>query len=771
MAIKEIKADKLKVYTPDIGDSEEIGLDQTTTSYSPRLNKLKEGETIQVKLNEKAIKWRISHDLYKDFKSGVRELFQNEARACRQARDKYNAKPKIKVNINPDSNSLTIQGIDSLGISEAVFDNVLRVLGVSGNTDGGNEVGQFGMGFASYTTLSDVVTVETWFRENRIDGSEQKYAFLGDNGIDFKVLPEPELDTFGTKLSLTYNESCDTKGIVDMIEECAKFCGIKVELIIENGWHSYHKFGDKGIYELEIYGSLLEALETGINNRCSKDKMFNEDGTRNWNNNYRINYYKKVHIDNDDYEFVGIIAMTNSNSYDKRLLSTMSYHLLAGVPIEIKFDSRVSFTDYALNIKNERKFMPTADRDRLTKEAEQSIQEQYDEEISTYFEDIHLDSINEYINSLNKSVFENISNFEYVIDADKYERINEVLRALEKYFPTVNGRHKQLKSMLNENKPLVCMKSLNSDYMARISTKLDDAIFFRLKKDEHDYEEKTLLLKQAGVIMGEQYIKDNKIRPLTKKEKNGNAKVIHAEKPIRIYNGGYRTHHGDDKLFGQSKYYGKSYISTTIGKVNEEAHDKMLIVDEKPIFNDLKDLLWETESPYVLLRDIKGLDKDEINVYSEWRKDLEEEEITYLTGKKQPLSKIKGEVKYILAEKEATVGMVKGKKLDDKWKNVILLADHEELFKIKAYLLGKKDAEIRYDYYINTETLIEETCKFDTDFNFYCNTKQKQLIYSKLPIYKEKCNDAMFTLILRAVSDTPYDFEEILELADKAMEE
>lgn len=770
MAIKEIKADKLKVYTPDIGDSEEIGLDQTTTSYSPRLNKLKEGETIQVKLNEKAIKWRISHDLYKDYKSGVRELFQNEARACRQARDKYNAKPKIKVNINPDSNSLIIQGIDSLGISEAVFDNVLRVLGVSGNTDGGNEVGQFGMGFASYTTLSDVVTVETWFRENRIDGSEQKYAFLGDNGIDFKVLPEPELDTFGTKLSLTYNESCDTKGIVDMIEECAKFCGIKVELIIENGWHSYHKFGDKGIYELEIYGSLLEALETGINNRCIKDKIFNPDGTRNWESHKRINYYKKVHIDNDDYEFVGLLAMTNSNSYDKRLGSTMSYHLLAGVPIEISFNPKISFTDYALNIKNERKFMPTADRDRLTKEAEVAIQEQFDEVISTYFEDIHLDSIAEYVSSLDKPIYDNIYDYERVMDSDVYERTQTILNTLDKNFPVTNGRYRTLKGMLNDNKPLVCMKALNSDYMARINTKLENAQFFRLKKDTHNYEETVLILQQAGVIMGEQYIKDNKIRTLTKKEKNGNAKVIHAEKPIRIYNGGYRTHHGDDKLFGQSKYYGKSYISTTIGKVNEEAHDKMLIVDEKPIFNDLKDLLWETESPYVLLRDIKGLDKDEINVYSEWRKDLDDHEITFLTGKKQKLSKVKGDVNYIMAEKEATVGMVKGKKLDDKWNKVILLADHEELFKVKAYLLGKKDVTVNYNYNINTETLIEETCKFDTDFNFYCNTKQKQLIYSKLPIYKEKCNDAMFTLILRAVADKPYDFEEILELADKAIE-
>ena len=771
MAIKTIKEDNLKVYTPDIGESEEIGLDQTTTSYSPRLNKLKEGEVIQVKLNEKAIKWRISHDLYKDFKSGVRELFQNEARACRKARDEYNAKPKIKVNINPDSNNLVIQGIDSLGISEAVFDNVLRVLGVSGNTDGGNEVGQFGMGFASYTTLSDVVTVETWFRENRADGSEQRYAFLGDNGIDFKILPEPELDTYGTKLSLTYNESCDTRGIVDMIEECAKFCGIKVELIVENEWNSYHKFGLKGIYELEIYSSLTEALETGIHEQCVKQKLFDEDGMRDWDKTLRINNYRKVHIDNEDYEFVGIIALTNANSYNKQLNHTMSYHLLAGVPIEIDFSTRVSFTDYALNIKNERKFMPTADRDRLTKEAEVAIQEQFDEVISTYFEDIHLDSIAEYVSSLDKPIYDNISAYERVMDSDVYERTQTILNTLDRNFPVANGRYRTLKSMINDNKPLVCMKALNSDYMARINTKLENAQFFRLKKDTHNYEETVLILQQAGVIMGEQYIKDNKIRPLTKKEKNGNAKVVHAEKPIRVYNGGYRVHHGEEKEFGQSTYYGRAYISTTVGKVNENAHDHMIIVDDKPIFTDLKDLLWETESPYVLLRDVKGLDKDEINVYSEWRKDLDDHEITFLTGKKQPLSKVKGDVNYIMAEKEATVAMVKDKKLDDKWKNVILLADHEELFKVKAYLLGKKDVTVNYNYHINTETLIEETCKFDTDFSFYCNAKQKQLIYSKLPIYKEKCNDAMFTLILRAVADKPYDFEEILELADKAIEE
>ena len=135
-------------YKPTLIQPKDLEIDGT--DYNADLNVIKEGNTIKVTMDQDVMIQRVSHEIYSNFESGIRELVNNEYRACRQARDKYNAKPRLEITIDARTKELTIEGIDSLGISVRVFDKVLRRLGVSGNVDGGNEIGQFGMGFASY---------------------------------------------------------------------------------------------------------------------------------------------------------------------------------------------------------------------------------------------------------------------------------------------------------------------------------------------------------------------------------------------------------------------------------------------------------------------------------------------------------------------------------------------------------------------------------------------------------------------------------------------
>lgn len=783
--------DNLEVYTPEVGESESFNLDETTTSYSPRLNKLKEGGIVDVKLNERAIKWRISHDLYKDFRSGLRELFQNEARACRQAIKKYNAKSKIEVRINPDTRDLTIHGIDSLGISEVVFDKVLRVLGVSGNTDGGTEVGQFGMGFASYTTLSDIVKVETWYREPYEDGSEQRYAFIGDNGIDFKILPQPDLETFGTRLSLTYNEKTTVTGLIDMLTECVKFCGVPTTLVVESDWNNYHKYGHLGVYELDVYKGIEHCLEKQLEEKLD---VIDEAGEirRNKNN---LTYFKKVHINNDDYEFVGLIGII-SNSYNNVVSSKMSYHLLAGVPIEMNFNARGKWSSYAINIKNERKFMPTADRDRLTNEAEAKIQALYDEDIQNHFTEFHLTSIEDYNKSLAKDFYESYGSYREFIDQEKFMETHQILDTLDKYLTRENGRSSRLKDMLRENKPLFCLRALNSDYMARIRTKMENAIFFRYKlSDEgrHNDAETVYLntldiLKEAGVYMGEQYIKDNKIRPLTKKEKNDGVKIANSEKPIRITNSGYHSHLATDNgvPFGCSKNYGRAFISTTVGNVNDNIRDGMLIYDlkdknpevSKRQWSDVKDWLWMSESSYVLMKPIKGLDTELISTFSGWLDELKatkkiqflnEGDKTYKELEKmsndESFHTVIGDYKSILEIKKSS-----GKEFGDNWNRHIVVKDNDELFEVITLLNTANKTYSRYGGN-NIEDLIQESIDIDTHYTFYCNDAQRKKIFGQLAGYKLKVPESLFTIMILALSSKPYEERMIFSLIDKLLEE
>lgn len=769
MGNEYIAEDNLKIYTPDIGDSESIGLDETETSYSPRLNKIKEGEIIQVQLNEKAIKWRISHDLYKDFKSGVRELFQNEARACRQARDKYNAKPKIEVRINPVTKSFSIQGIDSLGISEAVFDKVLRVLGVSGNTDGGNEVGQFGMGFASYTTMSDIILVETWYRENYADGTDHTYAFLGDNGIDFKILPKPEnLETYGTKMSMTYHAKVEERGIIDMLTECAKFCSIPVTLIVDNQWNSYHEYGQEGIYELTIYDGLEDCLRQQYKKKLETQ---GDDKT--------IGFYKEVHIDNEDYEFFGIIAIEENkeNNYTHKFNGEMNYHLLATVPIEIGFSTKGFWTSYALNIKNERKFMPTADRDRLTQEAEEEIQKAFDNSIPAYFDEYHLNTIEDFKQTNDKALYSEYYYFEPYINHEKFEATQLILSTLDKRFNAGGTRsHKSLKQMMASGKTMVKLKALRGDYIARLGTVFDDMVVFRFKesdqRNEDDYSKTLDLLKEAGVIFGEDYIKEHKIRSLTKKERNTGNKVANAEKAIRLYNGSYRAtrtweadNAGEDVPFGMATGWRRALISTKVGQVNEKQHDNMIVFDGKKTddiqFDWVKNQLYNEEASYILMKNIKGLDEDIVR-WSDYLDDVKQMEFTYVSGDKVKASELPEAYNVIMGNRKAIHDLSNGKVVEG-YEKCIVVENVNGMFDLAV---ASKIYNVSKNYGDCSETdLIQKASGVDVDdITMYCNETTKKQIYSKLPAIKNNISSPLFELFFRAVASKPHDFDKLLSL-------
>ena len=113
----------------------------------------------------------------------MRELYNNEARACRTTmRDNKDVKPEIHITINPLERQLVIEGRNSQGISREIFENSLAVLGVSSNFDS-KEIGQMGMGFAGYTMIFEALKLDTYARE-----TNEKWSVLADGGINFKVL-------------------------------------------------------------------------------------------------------------------------------------------------------------------------------------------------------------------------------------------------------------------------------------------------------------------------------------------------------------------------------------------------------------------------------------------------------------------------------------------------------------------------------------------------------------------------------------------------------
>ena len=215
-------------YKPEFHVVPDVEIPKEDVESSP-LNTLNEGDTIKVGLDSDVIIQKLSHEIYSNWRSAIRELYNNEARACRNVMklDIDGCKPEIHITINPIERQLTIEGRDSEGITVNVFDKSLRVLGVSSNFDS-TEIGQMGMGFASYTMIFEAIKIDTWARE-----TDEVWSALADGGIKFNILGKPDIKSYGTRLSGTYKENVDPDEMIDHI---------KIQQLYQSAYHAFHHY-------------------------------------------------------------------------------------------------------------------------------------------------------------------------------------------------------------------------------------------------------------------------------------------------------------------------------------------------------------------------------------------------------------------------------------------------------------------------------------------------------------------------------------------------
>jgi len=235
---------------------------------------------------------------------------------------------------------LTIQGEDSLGISQEKFLILYAYLRRSDNFSG-DEVGQWGLGKASYTCLSDTMLLETKSRE---DGS--CFAMLGKGGIGFSLLPRPRIETFGTKVTLVLRESVDLLDLCGSMLKYTRFSGIKTTIVVTGEI--------AGHFSNRTPGTVV----TGQTDPMEYLKASENEGT----------IFFSDTIDDEDFT-LWLIGLRSERYVSERL---RSIHLLVNVPI----DAELSLPGrYVLKIKDERKYKPTADRERLTDAAINALQD------------------------------------------------------------------------------------------------------------------------------------------------------------------------------------------------------------------------------------------------------------------------------------------------------------------------------------------------------------------------------------------------------------
>lgn len=439
----------------------------TITHSMDRISELEDEQgIIRARLEESVVKERLSRDIYQNPNSGFRELYANEARACRRAAalNKFNEyKPRINVTLDYSNRNLIIHGVNSLGMPLQRFRDVLAVLGETDN-DSGSEIGQFGMGHMSFRALSDNILFETYSLE-----SSERYSYLG-NGDQYEKLPEPKgLVSTGTRVTVTLRDQVQIDKLEQYARSVCKYSDVDTHLTV-----------------LDEDGNTLKEAEQ-IN-------TFSDLGT------VPSNFFGiPVEVEEEDFYIAGTVS-------SKETARSSPTILLLRMPIQATMLERSLgiFSKCVLDIRDERKYTPAADRERLTDEAQMrlldKIKARLREAISPKLD---IENLDDFRNSPCSGFYYNdiydTALAEFYSPSTRTKEISEIINFRGKR----NGDSEPVKlgNLIQQSKNVFFSRSVAKEYEHVLQKEYEDAAVFKFasKWQENNREDDLRLLRKYGI--------------------------------------------------------------------------------------------------------------------------------------------------------------------------------------------------------------------------------------------------------------------------------
>jgi hypothetical protein len=415
---------------------------------------------IRVHLKDEAVIKFLSEGIYASWKSAVRELFANELTAALTAREMAETQkqesPTIEITVDPDRRELTIQGKNSLGIKMDTFADKMIYYGRSGNVSP-KRPGRFGFGAKSYVSIGKSIRIESFARE-----TGERYGIIGSEGIHFKRIPDSELtiSEYGTKVSIILRNDVRGGGaegggeggggggeeskevthdwtrsylpspssdrpkrkvieldeLIETIENVCRFSEIGTYLTIT----SDHKITKHSPYSHYVY-------ETTINRQVRKKINFTPReyaASRIAQGNQSTSVRFEFELDDPDFYFYGLLATSgrdenevdvNPDNGEVRLLCMPIGATIS--PAEDKNHAtkegekpRYPMTYWYVNLKDEVKFEPTPDRERLREGVYKEVHGKITEFLKGRFADMEIKSFEDYRSSKYKPILNSHSN-------------------------------------------------------------------------------------------------------------------------------------------------------------------------------------------------------------------------------------------------------------------------------------------------------------------------------------------------------------------------
>ncbi len=541
--------EEIETYSPDVEKQIPLPVDNKTTGFEEVTEK---DGLIATKLNEKVIIQRIAKDLYKNPSSGLRELYNNSARACRVAVKKHGEeKPLIRISMNEKERRLIISD-NGLGLSKERFKKVLLELGTSDNLTAG-EVGQFGMGFASYMTLSSVVVIDTRARNG------DQYKMIAKDGMSFQPVGDADLEGYGTKLTMTCYETVDFPDLVHKLARIAKYSGIPTVLELEKFEYFPSEFR-RGVNKLQ---------QTTFDKDVIASKTVKED---------------KIEIETEDYHLIALVGMHNPVANSDHI------HLL-NVPIESEIS--MPFRWWVLNIKDERKFKPMPDRDRMTEEADKTLEGMIDRDVKAYFAHFEIHTYKEFLDSSRKN------EFLWLVEHQDYanQNLRPVLGNIHNcsvrkvVYDTKSFDDGSLVYKLALNNKVVYQGYKNKAMTEKVREFESESLLITTKKTKRNHwKEHVAFMDAFGIPTARQILIDNKVK-MPKMEKSEMELIGH-------------TNPADG-------YYEHELVDL------EDIDENFIRVNSIPMNNIIR-YVKLFPSPYTFVRNAPELDEYECRDYSEW---------------------------------------------------------------------------------------------------------------------------------------------------------
>jgi hypothetical protein len=540
--------EKITTYSPPVDETNPLPVEADTTGFEDVLEK---DGVITTKLNEKVIIQRIAKDLYKNANSGLRELYNNSARACRNAIKKYDSVDSfIKITINEGTRQLIIYD-EGDGISKQRFKQVLLELGTSDNLDEG-EVGQFGMGFASYTTLSSVVIIDTKARNG------DQYKMVAKDGMSFQPVGDSTRETFGTTLTMTCYPEVDLAELVHTLKRLAKYSGVPTQLELLD----------------------FEYIPAGFNRGINDIKQVSFDSEVRQNNTKSIDV---VDIDTEDFRLIGLASGRYAGDNDSHV------HLL-NTPIESEVTT--PFDWWVLNIKDERKFMPMPDRDRMREKSDNLLQPLITRAIIQHFSDLPYLSYKEFLESDRRNEFLWLTeNLDYAPP-----HLHDILSRLAKcdvrdvVYESKSHNDSGLVKKLSDHIELIYQGYKNKFVSEKLSEYSPAHLITTKKTKKHDWRSDVEFMENWGIPTAKQILKENKIKI-----------------PANVKAGFEVIGHTNER------YYEHEILD------NDSIDENVIRIDSFPI-NDVLRFVKKFNNPYTFVRNEKQLDDYDSRDFSTWLK-------------------------------------------------------------------------------------------------------------------------------------------------------